>query len=235
VPDVVVGALFGVAGLHRQHLLRPVQRLNLRLLIHTEDNCVLRWCEIQPDDVNHLGFQLGVGGELERIALPGPHPEPLPRLRDRHVVDLQLRREQPARPVSHPQPRRRWGQGRGDDVARIDLPRPSGPFLIDQPVDPTRLVAVPPSVHRGSRHPDPIGDLAVLHTIGMQQLSAGRYFVVGRGWDQHVRCKPGHVAEVGRAPTQLCAPAEPINNQSLCPRTSVVLEHQQGEAPARLS
>ena len=35
VPDVVVGALLGMAGLHRQHLLGAVQRLNLGLLIDT--------------------------------------------------------------------------------------------------------------------------------------------------------------------------------------------------------
>jgi len=31
VPDVVVGALLGVPGLHRQHLLGPVQRLDLEV------------------------------------------------------------------------------------------------------------------------------------------------------------------------------------------------------------
>jgi hypothetical protein len=33
VADVVVAALLGVAGLHRQRLLGPVQRLDLRLIL----------------------------------------------------------------------------------------------------------------------------------------------------------------------------------------------------------
>ena len=41
VPDVVVGALLGMAGLHRQRLLGPVQGLDLRLLVHTQHDRVL--------------------------------------------------------------------------------------------------------------------------------------------------------------------------------------------------
>ena len=35
MPDVVVGALLGVPGLHQQRLLGPVQRLNLALFVST--------------------------------------------------------------------------------------------------------------------------------------------------------------------------------------------------------
>ena len=43
VPDVVVGALLGVAGLHRQSLLTPVQRLNLALLVAADTSFPRHW------------------------------------------------------------------------------------------------------------------------------------------------------------------------------------------------
>ena len=125
VPDVVVGALLGVAGLHRQRLLGPVQRLDLGLLVHAQHDRVLRRGQVQPDDVGDLGLQLGVGGELERVGLPRLDPVLLPHRGDRGMVDPQPRREQPRRPVRHPQTLRRRGQRRRDDRGPVDLPRPA--------------------------------------------------------------------------------------------------------------
>jgi len=73
VPDVVVSLLLGDTRSQRQDRRGPVQRLHLRLLIHAEHHRLVRRIQVQPDNVTHLGFQLGVGGELER-----PRPERLP-------------------------------------------------------------------------------------------------------------------------------------------------------------
>src|SRR5512133_2663851 len=58
IADIVMGALLGMPGLHRQRLLGPVQRLDLGLLVHTQHDRVLRRSQIQPDDVGDLGDQL---------------------------------------------------------------------------------------------------------------------------------------------------------------------------------
>lgn len=63
----------------------PVQGLDLGLLIHTQHDRVLRWCQAQPEHVDDLGLQFGVGGELERLRRPGPDPLLLP-----HRLDLQM-------------------------------------------------------------------------------------------------------------------------------------------------
>jgi hypothetical protein len=55
VPHIVVAAAFRAAGLHREHLLGPVQRLDLGLLIHAQHNRVLRRRQVQPDHVADLG------------------------------------------------------------------------------------------------------------------------------------------------------------------------------------
>src|SRR5215203_4600065 len=59
-----------MAGLHRQGLLGPVQRLDLGLFVHTQHDRVLRRPQIQTDHIGDLGLQLGVGRELERLGLP---------------------------------------------------------------------------------------------------------------------------------------------------------------------
>ena len=51
VPLVIVGPAFHLARQHRQQRLRPVERLNLRLLIDAEDGGVRGWMQIQPYDI----------------------------------------------------------------------------------------------------------------------------------------------------------------------------------------
>ena len=133
IPDVVMGALLGMPGLHRQRLLGPVQRLDLGLLVHTQHDRVLRRRQIQPDDVGDLGDQLGIGGELERLRPPRRHPERPPRLQHRGVVQLQPVREQPRRPMGNPQPGRRRPQRLSDDLPLVDRLGPARPVHIDQP------------------------------------------------------------------------------------------------------
>ena len=74
VSDVVVGEPLGQPRLHRQHRLSAVQRLDLGLLVHAEHDRVLRWRQVQPDDVDDLGFQLGSVENLNVSALQGLTP-----------------------------------------------------------------------------------------------------------------------------------------------------------------
>ena len=72
--------------------------------------------EIQPDHIPDLGLQLRIGGELERLGLPGlevvlgPHPG------HGAVADPQFGGQQPTRPVGHAQRLGRWGQRGGQDL-----------------------------------------------------------------------------------------------------------------------
>ena len=116
MPDVVVGALLGLPGLHRQRLLGPVQRLDLGFLVDAEHDRVLRRVQIQPDDVGDLGDQLGVGGELERLRPPRLHSVMPPGPQHRRGIHLQVIGEQPRRPMRDTEPRRRRGQGGGQDL-----------------------------------------------------------------------------------------------------------------------
>ena len=62
MPDIVVAAPFRLAGPHWKHRLAAIQRLDLRLLIHTQHQGVLGRGHIQPDDIAHLGDKIRIGG-----------------------------------------------------------------------------------------------------------------------------------------------------------------------------
>ena len=162
VADVVVGAPLGQPGLHGQHRRGPVQRLDLRFLVHAQHDRVLRRGQVEPDDVGDLGDQLGVGGELERLAPPRRHPVLPPRPRHGGVPDPQMRGQQPARPVRDPELLRWRPQRGGDDLAggRSPAAGPTGASSANPPI-PLRSYAGPPAGHRRPRHPDPRGDLDV--------------------------------------------------------------------------
>ena len=51
---VVVCAPLDLAWLHRQQWLRAIQSLNLRFLIDAEDQRILRWIQVEADDVANL-------------------------------------------------------------------------------------------------------------------------------------------------------------------------------------
>jgi len=52
---VVMAPSSRLAGTHRQHRLAAVQCLDLRLLVHTENDGVLRRRDIKAYDIAHLG------------------------------------------------------------------------------------------------------------------------------------------------------------------------------------
>ena len=54
VPTVVVSAFLSGVQLDRQHRLSPVQRLDLRLLVHRQHHSPTRRVEVEPDDVGDL-------------------------------------------------------------------------------------------------------------------------------------------------------------------------------------
>lgn len=64
-----MGAFLSIAHAHRQQRCRAIESLDLRFFIDAEYNGVVRWCQVEADDVGNFGFQLGVGGEL--MSSPG--------------------------------------------------------------------------------------------------------------------------------------------------------------------
>ena len=67
VTRVVVAAPCGLTGAHGQHGLAAVERLDLGLLVHTQDDSMLGRGDVEADHIAHLGHEVWVGRELERL------------------------------------------------------------------------------------------------------------------------------------------------------------------------
>jgi hypothetical protein len=60
-----MGATLALSWLHGQEGLRAVEHLDLRLLVHTQNQGVVRGVHVEADDLTDLVDQPGVGRELE--------------------------------------------------------------------------------------------------------------------------------------------------------------------------
>ncbi len=65
MPLVVVAAAFNLTGAHRQQRLCPVQGLNLRLLIYTQDQRSIGRIQVEPHDVAYFVNEQRIFGKLE--------------------------------------------------------------------------------------------------------------------------------------------------------------------------
>jgi len=82
---VVVGMAFDLPGPEGQHRLRPIERVDLGLLVDRQNDRPRGRAEGEPDHVGPLGYELGIAAEFERLgpmrleaALP---PDPQDRVR----------------------------------------------------------------------------------------------------------------------------------------------------------
>lgn len=64
--DVIMSALLSLPEVHRQHRLRPVQGLDLRLFVEREHHSIGGRLQVQADHVHHPHREVRVLGELER-------------------------------------------------------------------------------------------------------------------------------------------------------------------------
>jgi hypothetical protein len=56
-----------LAWSERQHRLRSLQSLDLRLLVQAQDDCICQGIQVQPDNVADLFFGFGIRRELEGL------------------------------------------------------------------------------------------------------------------------------------------------------------------------
>ncbi len=149
--------------------LRPVQRLDLALLVEGEHDRPLRRVHVQPHHVAELLHELRIGGELEGAHPVGLQPVRPPDPRHLAVVEPGRLRHQPRAPVRPP--RRLLLQRPAHDL-RLDLRRdprsgaaPPGPVL--QSGQTLGLVPVQPALDGRQRDAD-------LQAQGARRQAAGR-------------------------------------------------------------
>ena len=151
VTPVVVGHGAGPSRFHRQRRLGAIEGLALGLLIETEHCRSIRWIVVEPDDVDQLGLEIGIGRQLEGIGPPRSQVSGPPNRGDRVLADPVTFRHRPGRPT-HRTVFRNRSQRVGDHrfnhfVADHPFAAPPG---TDRP-DPGRATndePVPPPGHR---------------------------------------------------------------------------------------
>ena len=139
---IVMAAPLDLARSHRQQRLGAVKRLNLRLLVHAQDQGVHGWRQIEADNVAHLFDEERIRRQLERrnlyvfwaMGLKAKSP-PDPMDRRRGIA------HGPGHGVPRPmgRPERQGLQRAPDGVGnrRIpDLARRAGPGRVVKPVHP---------------------------------------------------------------------------------------------------
>ncbi len=168
MPDVVVRAPLGAARADRQARLGALQRLDLALFINADHDRLLGRIQVQPDHVADLGFQLRVGGELERLGLPGLEVVVFPHPGDGVVADPKLVGQQPGGPVGDPEVLGRRGEGGGQDLGApvaADGLGPARPGLVAKAVQASLGVAAPPRQDNNSAAVAPSGPLIALTAL----------------------------------------------------------------------
>ena len=164
VAVIIMRATLRLAGPQRQDRLAAVQRLNLALLVDTQDNRtgLLGRIEIEPHDVAHLLDEERIARELEVLLQMRLQPKRPPDAHDgilRKTAGLRHRASAPMR-----------GRGRllfqraGDDRFDFgigDLPGLPRTRRIAEAGQPVRHEALPPLAYRRQRHGTLGGDCRV--------------------------------------------------------------------------
>lgn len=124
---VVMGPFFNAADPHWLQRCRAVQVSDLELLVHTQHDSVLRWIQIQPNDVGNFSHELRSSGKLEGSAAPWLHAVGAPGPDDRGVAQSEVLTQDPGGAVGNAVFLWRSFQCGGDNLDVINGPRP--PFL----------------------------------------------------------------------------------------------------------
>jgi hypothetical protein len=112
VTDIVVRAPLDLPGAHRQQRLTAVQSLDLRLLVHTQHQRLVRRVQIQSHDVPDLVDEQRIGRQLERLASMRLQAERAPDPADGALAQAILVCHGP-RAVSWVDIRETWGPAAG--------------------------------------------------------------------------------------------------------------------------
>ena len=162
VADVIVRVPFGLTGAKRQQGLRPVESLNLRLLVDAQNDGALGRIEIQADDVADLVDEERIGGQLERLGKMRLESEGFPDADDGRLRKAEGLGHGTRAPVGGV-----FGfgfQGASDDFLDLgigDRSRGAGPGFVDESIESVVDEALSPFAD--SSH----GDLEVRSHLGI--------------------------------------------------------------------
>ncbi len=171
---VVVGNALDVAEPHGQHRLRALQRLTLALLVHADDQRVVRRAQIQAHHIAQLLDEERVVGQLEAFGAMRLQPEELEVPRNAGLGDAGLGGHRAHAPVRRAVGR--LGVQRGLDQLRhafvVNRTRLARAHVVVQARDATFDEARAPLAHRGLGQLQALGNSIVGLAIGAAEDDA---------------------------------------------------------------
>ena len=170
VADIVVGHAFNITQTHGENGLGAVQRLNLALLIHTQDQGVLGRIEIQPDNIADFLDEKRIRGDFEMALSMRLKAKGAPDSLDRGPRDLCFFGDRAYRPMSSVDGLgfKSFADQLSDPVIgnRAGAPRPEFIVKARESLVP---IAFPPQDHRWPTIAKLGGDLPISGVFGGHQ------------------------------------------------------------------
>jgi hypothetical protein len=167
-----------------QVALRPLQRLDRRLLVDAQNDGILGRRQVEADDIGRLGGELGVVALAPRLLSVQIDPLVTQEAPDLLFVNVaKLGRDQRPHPACEPR-RRRTFQDRQDAAAGLGgvLRLRSGTRLVGQPGQALAGIARAPGAHRVGHHSKLIGYRARRAPLSSQQDDTrAKRIALGRG------------------------------------------------------
>ncbi len=149
MPNVVVGLSLGLAQAHGQDRLSTLERLNLRFLVDTQDDRVIRWVHIQANNVAYFFDQLWVLRETKRFRAVRLKPERSPNTSNRRMTQPKMLGHRARTPMGSPLWSRLQRLGHDFlDLVIADFASRSRPRFVVQPFHSLFYKASSPLAHR---------------------------------------------------------------------------------------
>jgi hypothetical protein len=134
IPFVIVCLASRQPGPHGQYRLSPTERLNLSLLVDTENDCIGWRIQIQANNIVDFLFRLRISAELKRFNPVRFESMSLPDAMNRAVRQSHLRRQISRTPMAHAGRGRLQGHRHNlGRFARTHFTRSAAPRLVLQP------------------------------------------------------------------------------------------------------
>jgi hypothetical protein len=160
---IVMAAPLRLARPHRDHRLAAIERLDLRLFVDAQHHRVLGRRQIQPNHIAHLGDEVRIGRQLERLLpvrlQPKRPPDPLHRADRQAAVTCHVART-PVRRIVRLALQRAGDNGL--DPRILNRPRRARARFVAQAINPLRQKPAPPLANRHGMHAKFLADRFVL-------------------------------------------------------------------------
>jgi len=167
---VVVGPTLDLSGPHLQQGLRPVERLDLCLLIHRQDHRFVGWIKVQADDILDLLGELGIVADLEALQTMRFQIRGLPHSLDLTLAHASVLGHQAQTPVGR-LARNLFNRHRQNLLGLLCRQRPRSPRAgaVLESGDTGACVPAAPAIDRSSRQLRLPGDLLSALAFGEHQ------------------------------------------------------------------